>query len=71
MILLPFFTQLVLLISSGMELAQTVANAHMLFNGLGVLVMLPFLGFYERVLTSLIPDQKRKTRENPDAVSLQ
>jgi phosphate:Na+ symporter len=71
MVLLPYFTQLVLLISGGMELSQTVANAHMLFNGLGVLVMLPFLGLYERLLHWLIPDQKRNTQENPKPVSLQ
>jgi phosphate:Na+ symporter len=71
MILLPFFTQLVLLISRGMELSQTVANAHMLFNGLGVLVMLPFLGLYERILIRLIPDEKIKKQEKAKAISLQ
>lgn len=50
MILLPWFTQLVLFISSGYSPQQTIANAHMLFNGLGVIIMLPFLSIYESVL---------------------
>jgi phosphate:Na+ symporter len=57
MIFLPYFTQLVLYISNGMSLSQTVANAHMLFNGLGVLVMLPLLSLYEKVLNNAVPDK--------------
>lgn len=57
MILLPFFTQLVLQLSQSATLAQTVANAHMLFNGLGVLLMLPLLAVYEKVLKQLVPDR--------------
>jgi hypothetical protein len=29
----------------------------MLFNGLGVLVMLPFVGLYERALEQLVPER--------------
>jgi hypothetical protein len=29
----------------------------MLFNGLGVLVMLPFVGLYERGLEQLVPER--------------
>jgi phosphate:Na+ symporter len=71
MLLLPYFTQLVLVISKGMALSQTVANAHMLFNGFGVVVMLPFLQVFERLLHWLIPDEKRNRQENPKSVSLQ
>lgn len=56
MILLPFFTQLVLFISKGASLSQTIANAHMLFNSLGVLVMLPFVSLFEKFLHKLFPD---------------
>lgn len=59
MALLPYFTQLVLSVSKGAALAQTVANAHMLFNGLGVAVMLPLLGLYEKLLNQLVPDRNR------------
>lgn len=57
MLLLPFFTQLILYVSKGASLSQTVANAHMLFNGLGVLLMLPFVPVYEKFLTRLFPDK--------------
>jgi phosphate:Na+ symporter len=59
MLLLPFFTQLVLYVSQGASLAQTIANAHMLFNGLGVLIMLPFLPLYEKCLTRLFPEREK------------
>ncbi|MBC7903316.1 MAG: Na/Pi cotransporter family protein [Gemmatimonadaceae bacterium] len=57
MILLPLFTSLVLYISSGASLAQTIANSHMLFNGLGVLLALPLLTFYESLLERMFPDR--------------
>ena len=58
MLFLQLFTMLVLYVSKGFSLAQTVANAHMLFNGLGVLLMLPFLGLYEKVLERIVPDKQ-------------
>jgi phosphate:Na+ symporter len=54
MILLPYFTQLVNFISSGNSVQQTIANAHMLFNGLGVIIMVPFLGMYESILEKIV-----------------
>jgi phosphate:Na+ symporter len=53
MLMLPYFTQLVLFVSKGMSIQQTIANAHMLFNGLGVLAMLPFVRFFERLLENI------------------
>jgi phosphate:Na+ symporter len=63
MLLLPLFTQLVLSISAGASTAQTIANAHMLFNGLGVLVMLPFVGLYEKGLEQLVPERPAVNQE--------
>jgi phosphate:Na+ symporter len=57
MILLPLFTSLVVQISSGQSLARTIANAHMLFNGLGVLAMLPFLGVFEKMLNNVFTEK--------------
>jgi phosphate:Na+ symporter len=54
LILLPLFTKLVLYISQQANAQQTIANAHMLFNTLGVLSMLPFLGLAERTLNFFI-----------------
>ncbi|MBC7947260.1 MAG: Na/Pi cotransporter family protein [Chitinophagaceae bacterium] len=59
MILLPFFTELVLFISKHSSTQQTIANAHMLFNGLGVAIMLPFVGLYESALDAVVGDRKR------------
>jgi phosphate:Na+ symporter len=55
MLLLPYFTQLVLYISANASPQQTIANAHMLFNISGVLIMVPFLGWYEKLLNLLVP----------------
>jgi phosphate:Na+ symporter len=60
MLVLPYFTQLVMSISSNSSPQQTIANAHMLFNGLGVLVMLPFLGYYEKFLNFIVPGETAK-----------
>ncbi|MBC8032690.1 MAG: Na/Pi symporter, partial [Chitinophagaceae bacterium] len=57
-LLLPLFSQAVLYISRGASLSQTIANAHMLFNGLGVLLMLPFISLFEKLLEKFIPDNQ-------------
>lgn len=57
MLVLPYFTQLVKWVSHGMSVQQTVANAHMLFNGLGVVIMLPFVGLFEKLLQQMVPDK--------------
>lgn len=63
MIFLPYFTQLVLTISTGATLQQSIANAHMLFNGLGVIIMIPFLSYYERLLNFIVPPTKQMVHE--------
>lgn len=68
MLLLPYFTQLVLYISAGASTQQTIANAHMLFNGLGVLISLPFLPLFERVLYGIIPKNDLATYPETDKV---
>lgn len=69
MLLLPFFTNLVLLLSQQASAAQTVANAHMLFNGLGVVVMLPFLPLYEKLLNKIV--REKNTNAANTATTLQ
>lgn len=54
MIALPHFSGLVNYVSQGMTIQQTIANAHMLFNGLGVLIMLPFAPLFERFLDRIL-----------------
>lgn len=59
MLLLPFFTQLVMYVSTSSTPQQTIANAHMLFNGLGVIAMVPFIGWFEKLLNFIVPDTKK------------
>ncbi len=55
---MPLFTKLVLLISQSSSAQQTIANAHMIFNISGVLIMIPFLHLYEKALNFLIFEKK-------------
>ena len=58
LVFLPYFTQLVVIISKNASASQTIANAHMLFNGLGVLIMVPLLPVFDKLLHRLAPDKK-------------
>lgn len=49
------FTDLVLLISDGYPIQRQVANAHILFNCLGVLICLPFIPFFEKLMYRIVP----------------
>lgn len=53
-----YFTNLILTVSGNAPIAQQVANAHMLFNTLGVIVMIPFVSLLERMMNKLVPDKK-------------
>ncbi len=53
--LLGLFTRFVLWLSGAASPEQIIANAHMMFNGLGVVAMVPFLGIFEKLLNRLIP----------------
>jgi phosphate:Na+ symporter len=63
--LLPWFTQLVEWISSGQSPSRQIANAHMLFNTLGVLCLLPFAGLMEKAMFKLIPNRPELSGQNP------
>lgn len=54
-IFLPIFIKLVLWISGNAPIQQKVANAHMLFNGLGVILLIPFVPLLERLMKKLVP----------------
>ncbi len=58
LIFFPWFIKLVILISGKASLEQQVASAHMLFNSIGVLIFLPFIGMAERILNKLLPEKK-------------
>lgn len=52
------FMSLIEWTSSGQPISRQVANAHMLFNCLGVVLFFPFIAFFERSLNRLIPEKK-------------
>ncbi len=60
LIFFPFFVRLVHSVSGNAHLEQQVANAHMLFNCIGVLLFLPFIGAAERALNKWLPDKQNK-----------
>jgi phosphate:Na+ symporter len=50
-------------ISAGATIERTLANAHMLFNILGVLVFVWLIPVFERVLNKLLPDKAILSKE--------
>jgi phosphate:Na+ symporter len=53
----PLFLDLVSYVSGKASLEQQVANAHMLFNTLGVLVFLPFVKLIANALDRMLPEK--------------
>ncbi len=58
LIFFTWFVQLIVLISANANLEQKIANAHMVFNLLGVLLFLPFINVAEKMLNKILPDKK-------------
>src|SRR5688572_21457322 len=64
----PLYIGFIENISGNASLEQKVANAHMLFNALGVILFLPFTRSVEKLMVRWIPDKakvrdKRRTRK--------
>jgi len=51
------FVRMIMYISSGMDIGTLIANAHMIFNILGVIIFLPFVGLAIKGLNRLLPDR--------------
>ncbi len=62
----PMFVSLIERISGTAPLKQQVANAHILFNVLGVVVFLPFVGMAERALNRWIPERTSKSEQQAE-----
>jgi phosphate:Na+ symporter len=61
------FVQLVTKLSGGASIERTLANGHMLFNVLGVLVFVGTIPFFEKLLNRLLPDKRPVASANPVA----
>lgn len=61
------FVELVILLSNGAPIERTLANAHMLFNVLGVLIFICTIPVFERMLNRILPDRiEIGTSSNPE-----
>lgn len=56
-IFLGLFTKLVLAVSGNADIPRKIANAHMLFNTLGVVLLAPFTRIMEKMMIKLIPQR--------------
>lgn len=56
------FTRLVVRLSAGSDVARSIANAHMLFNVLGVLLVLPFVPAIARAMEVWLPARSSAAR---------
>lgn len=55
LLVFPLFVQMITSLSGNAALKQQIANAHILFNVLGVILFLPFVGITERLLNKWLP----------------
>ena len=63
LLIFPYYVAFISTISAGASIEQQVANAHMAFNIGGVLLFLPFVTLFEKLLNKWLPEkQKRETR---------
>jgi phosphate:Na+ symporter len=56
------FVQLVDYLSGGAPLGRQIANAHMLFNCLGVVLFIPFVSLAERLINSIVKEERTHQR---------
>jgi len=59
LILFDFFLSFVTWVSPTDDLGRLIANGHLVFNFLGVLTILPFLGYIEKLLIRIIHDKPK------------
>jgi phosphate:Na+ symporter len=69
LLIFPYYVAFITTISSGASIEQQIANAHMVFNTGGVLLFLPFVPFFEKLLNKWLPEKgKEKTKVTEMAV---
>ncbi len=56
-VFLSAFTKLILWISGEASISQKIANAHMVFNALGVILLIPFVPLLEKLMKKLVPSK--------------
>jgi phosphate:Na+ symporter len=59
-LIFPYYVAFITTISSVASLEQQIANAHMVFNLAGVLLFVPFVSFFEKLLNKWLPEKEKK-----------
>lgn len=57
-VFLGLFTKFIIQISGDATISQKIANAHMLFNTIGVILLTPFAGQLEKLMMRIVPAKK-------------
>ncbi|MFC4211076.1 Na/Pi cotransporter family protein [Pedobacter lithocola] len=65
LLIFPLFIGFIQQISGNASIEQKIANAHMIFNTAGVLIFIPLVPLFEKILNRLLP-----TKEKTSAFSL-
>jgi len=63
---LAFFYPFIMLVEwvfAGSAIHQQIANAHLIFNLLGVVIVLPFIGLAERFLNFILPEKTTRLKD--------
>lgn len=65
LMLFPFFLKFVEWFSGNASLERMIANGHMFFNILGVLVFIPLISSIEKLLNKWLPDKLQIVKDDP------
>lgn len=63
LIVFPFFVKFVVWISANSPLERMIANGHMFFNIIGVVLFMPLIPFVEKLLNRWLPDRVQVVKE--------
>ena len=69
-IFLGLFTKLVLAVSGDADIPRKIANAHMLFNSMGVILLAPFTGVMEKIMIKLVPSKREVPRQAKETMKV-
>ena len=69
-IFLGLFTKLVLAVSGNVDIPRKIANAHMLFNTMGVILLAPFTGIMERMMIKLVPSKRETSLQTKETMKV-
>lgn len=63
LLIFPFYVQFIKTISGGAQMEQQIANAHMIFNVGGVVLLFSFVPFIENLLNKWLPEKNKSNNK--------